>query len=197
MFKPNTLTGYVTGRIEMPTEQDWIEDTGRKDFVGKSKGEAAYEAVKAGVEHAAMKAKENLEAPNQAFQNLEQEWNEAVKSRNLDMPVRTLKGRMDDIPEAIEQDLKDKANLLGKKAEAFKQCLRVDNDRFETFTVQSLIYFSPNGYHCGVCDNIMAGDIRNGKAKVFCTNPNCSENLIDKVFDLPFISDYQIVPSSS
>jgi hypothetical protein len=55
------------------------------------------------------------------------------------------------------------------------------------------IYFSPAGFICGECNQLLFDEPAVNKSmKVFCVNMNCSENLVTKIVKLPEVTEYEI-----
>lgn len=101
-----------------------------------------------------------------------------MENRSDYIASRQIKGRMDDIPPIVG--------------------VVVDHPE-DRVIVNVPVYFSPSGYVCGECNNFMASENpRDGKIKIFCTCLICSQNLITKIVDLPFCSDYvcEVDPSA-
>lgn len=105
------------------------------------------------------------------------------RERLLDkLAERRVRGRMEDIP------------IDGEVVEEFKQCLNQES--------KSPIYYTHRGFTCS-CGNLMAEENfpkvsqKEIEYKVFCTNLNCSQNLLTKVVKfLPVEVEYAVDPSS-
>ena len=91
----------------------------------------------------------------------------------MGLAERQVKGRMDDIPiQGVVVDHPD-----------------------DKVIVNVPVYFSPSGFICGECDYFMGYESpKQGKVKAFCTNINCSQNLITKIITLPFSENCVVDP---
>jgi hypothetical protein len=105
---------------------------------------------------------------------------------------------MYEVPQRIkEMALKKREIEEYKEGVVSGQVLSEEIDR--QVGIKSPIYYSPQGFVCD-CGNYMCQEPPNPKTKivkVFCTNPMCCENLIEKEFVLPALTDYRFVSSKA